>query len=348
MSKTYASASTYPETAAGSATAYDVSPPAATTESTASGVGLAAKTFGSFTGADAASIDGYTARTVNAAGSTSWSGSGLGAYTPSGGADGDAGVLALDATIGGVVVATALHDYARAAAAAAGGSLVSMIDISGVSAYNFLTTGGTSGSGGEGPHTIAGLTWTVDYLGSGGPTRLEIVNGVVKVEITSGRPLIYIDQGVDLSQRPWVGYTSFENGVRTSYGPFAMHAAVGTTINGGDQAQMIAGNTSATKILMRENKTGAPSFTTLQDATVTDITTTPTRMAMHVMAGSWAPTWDQGTAALPTDGSRLGAGGDMWLESGSASSGQNRKYLYLNVFDTCDIRVSSYLLEMAP
>jgi hypothetical protein len=101
----------------GGATTYDVSPPAATTEATAAGVALSAKTFSAFTGTDAGLIDGYTARTVNAAGSTSWSGTGLGAYTPSGGADGDAGVLALDATIGGVVVATALHDYSRAAAA---------------------------------------------------------------------------------------------------------------------------------------------------------------------------------------------------------------------------------------
>jgi|GEM_PF-2772355 len=103
----------------GGASTYDVAPPAATTEATAAGVALSAKTFGSFTGADAGSIDGYTARTVNASGSTSWSGTGLGAYTPSGGADGDAGVLALDATIGGVVVATALHDYSRAAASGA-------------------------------------------------------------------------------------------------------------------------------------------------------------------------------------------------------------------------------------
>jgi hypothetical protein len=115
-------------TSGGGGSTYDVSPPAATTESTAAGVGLAAKTFGAFTGADAASIDGYTARTVNAAGSTSWSGSGLGAYTPSGGADGDAGVLALDATIGGVVVATALHDYTRAAAGAASWSTIHTVD----------------------------------------------------------------------------------------------------------------------------------------------------------------------------------------------------------------------------
>ncbi|MDF1699549.1 MAG: hypothetical protein P1V36_00115 [Planctomycetota bacterium] len=108
----------------GAASTYDVSPPAATTEATAAGVAMSAKTFGAFGGADAGLVDGYTARTVNAVGSKAWSGSGLGAYTPSGGADGDAGVLALDATIGGVVVATALHDYSRAAAAGGASRLV--------------------------------------------------------------------------------------------------------------------------------------------------------------------------------------------------------------------------------
>lgn len=110
----------FPDPGSGSSgVAYDVSPPAATTEAVGSGVSLSAKTFGSFTGADASSIDGYTTRVVNANGATAWSGTGLGAYTPSGDADGSSGVLALDATIGGVVVATALHEYVRASSASA-------------------------------------------------------------------------------------------------------------------------------------------------------------------------------------------------------------------------------------
>jgi hypothetical protein len=126
----------------GGASTYDVAPPAATTEATASGVALSAKTFGSFTGTDAGLIDGYTARTVNAAGSTSWSGTGLGAYTPSGGADGDAGVLALDATIGGVVVATALHDYSRAAASGASATEMGEVSfLSDMTAGSKTTTG---------------------------------------------------------------------------------------------------------------------------------------------------------------------------------------------------------------
>ena len=129
----------------GGGSAYDVSPPAATTEATASGVALGAKTFSAFTGADAGSIDGYTARTVNAVGSTSWSGSGLGAYTPSGGADADAGVLALDATIGGVVVATALHDYSRAAAGGGGGDAAT--EIGELSLLTDMTAGSKSSTG---------------------------------------------------------------------------------------------------------------------------------------------------------------------------------------------------------
>ncbi len=128
-------------TGGGGGSAYDVTPPAATTQAKAAGASLTAHTFGSFGGADAGSIDGYTARIVNASGSTSWSGSGLGAWTPSADADGDAGVLALDATIGGVVVATALHDYSRAAAGA-GPTRIADIDYTADITDLTLTVGG--------------------------------------------------------------------------------------------------------------------------------------------------------------------------------------------------------------
>jgi hypothetical protein len=130
-----------------------VSPPAATTDAKAAGVALSAKTFSAFTGADAGSIDGYTARVVNASGSCSWSGSGLGPYTPTS-ADGDAGVLALDATISGTVVATALHDYARAASASgwvekadvdlSDGDITDLTLTKGAGDTNVLNSAGTS------------------------------------------------------------------------------------------------------------------------------------------------------------------------------------------------------------
>lgn len=159
-----------------SATTYDVSPPAATTEATAAGVALSAKTFGAFGGTDAGLIDGYTARTVNSVGSTSWSGSGLGAYTPSGGADGDAGVLALDATIGGVVVATALHDYSRSDGAGASGTLSKVLDIDWAALhaahgdYDFLV----DGPGGDGTHTYGGYTFELSGSATS-VTKLEVI-----------------------------------------------------------------------------------------------------------------------------------------------------------------------------
>lgn len=87
-----------------------VTPPAATSEAVASGGSPAAKTFGAFTDPDGR-ISSYSAAITNAVGTTSIaSGSGLGAYTVSGSADGDSYALrltALDAD--GDPLATAVH-----------------------------------------------------------------------------------------------------------------------------------------------------------------------------------------------------------------------------------------------
>jgi len=86
-----------------------VQPPASTTEAVASGGSPAAKTFGAFTDPDAL-INSYSAAIVNAIGSTSFSGSGLGPYTFSGSADGDAFALTLNAlNSGSQILATAVH-----------------------------------------------------------------------------------------------------------------------------------------------------------------------------------------------------------------------------------------------
>ena len=88
-------------------------PPSPTSESTASGVNFAAKTFGSFTDPRSA-IDNYQAVTTNSTGSTSWSGSGLGPYTATS-TDGDAGTLSLNARdSNNNILATAVHTYDRA------------------------------------------------------------------------------------------------------------------------------------------------------------------------------------------------------------------------------------------
>lgn len=336
----------------GGATVYDVSPPPDTVDSKAAGASLDPKTFGAFTGANAGDITTYVLRTNNPVGSTAWTDGGtddtLGPWTPSGDADGSNGGIALEAYIGSVLVATALHDYSRAAAGGGGGgSLISMIDLSGVN-YNFLTTGGTGGTGGPGPHTVAGLTWTMTYT-AGTPTRVEIVNGVLIHEgDINNRALLIVDQNQNLSKRPWVAYYSIENATHVANSPCGLYAGENTTINGGNQAQLLPGSGSATSFLQRENVGSSPSFTTVNNAAITDVSTTPTRGAMHIHAGTWTPSWDQGVATLPTDGSQLGNTGSIWMEGGSASGGQNRKYLYVNLIENCHVRVSSYILEIAP
>jgi hypothetical protein len=74
-----------------------------------SGGSPTAKTFGAFTDPDGV-IDNYNATMVNAVGSTSASGTGLGAYTFSGSSDGDAFTLKLDArNSSNEILATAVH-----------------------------------------------------------------------------------------------------------------------------------------------------------------------------------------------------------------------------------------------
>lgn len=84
-------------------------PPATTTEAVSSGGSPAAKTFSAFTD-PSRQIKSYLAVVKNTVGTTSASGTGLGAYTFSGSADGDSFTLELHARDGAnKVIATANH-----------------------------------------------------------------------------------------------------------------------------------------------------------------------------------------------------------------------------------------------
>lgn len=337
----------------GGGSTYTVSPPAAATQVKAAGASLVAHTFGAFTGADAGSIDGYTARTVNAVGSTSWSGSGLGAWTPSGDADGNSGTLALDATIGGVVVATAILDYSRAAAAGAG--LETVVDISGISSLDLLTAGEGTQNVPSGPGGI-NQVWKLDFLGTSGPTLLKILNGVIIFEgdPTTNRGLISINMsagGFAMERYPIMVYVSMENcAIGQSMNWTVAQNQTGT--NAANEAQFLPGTNSsavatATAMLTRENKTGPtnPSFTTVKawNSGLTDVTTTPTRMACRIMGGSWQPSLDQGTATLPSDGENLSTyGNKQHNDFSNANTPQARDYIKLNLRDDCDVRVVAY------
>ena len=136
------------------------SPPAATSEAVAEDGSPSAKTFGAFTDPDGV-ITSYQSTLTNVVGSTTVSGTGLGPYTFSGSANGDSFVLELDAKDASAnVVATAVHAV-DVAPTSTGPALQTLVDISGVTSYDFLTTGGSGGSGGQGDHTVGGITCDV-------------------------------------------------------------------------------------------------------------------------------------------------------------------------------------------
>lgn len=340
---------------------YDVSPPAATSEAVASGGSLSAKTFGSFTGTDAGLITTYAHRVVNASGSTTWSDGGtddtLGPWTASGAADGSAGVLALDAYIGSVVVATALHDYAIASSGGGGGGgggatpSDPILDFSGVN-YDFLTTGGTSGTGGEGPHTVNGYSITLSYNGTSGPTTLAFVNGVLqhRGNVSTRQAYLIVDLGVDVDENTFALGVVANNLGTSSSQSFIHRLATHNTV--GAQANTIGflwgynGAASDTSILVR--RASSPTFynTIQQLSGLTDITTTATRFQHIIQPTGVTMSYDQGTATLPVDGQNLGTlltddDGDGF----GAVTRLNRRYLHLFCLEDVDVQTSAYSLS---
>jgi hypothetical protein len=334
-------------TAGGGGGGATVTAPSATSQSVAAGGSLSAKTFGAFTDSGGL-IDNYVSAVTNAAGSASVSGSGLGAYTFGSTANGDSGTLSLTARdASNNALATATHSFKIAAPA---GGVTAMVDISGVSAYNFLTTGGTSGSGGEGDHSVGGLTINLNFRSTSGPTKLLINNGVIEFEGSStAKGLLTFDLGT-VSTFMFTTYCSVENADRASGGSImALYIGETSSVNGGDAAQFLLGTNGLTNLLIRENKTGggSPAFATVPSSpasgrTVTDVTTTPTRMCCQMLGGAWQPSFDQGTAALPTNGAPLGALTGMYFGSAHGSSPESRQYVMLNLIDDCDVRVAVY------
>lgn len=106
------------------AAAGPVTPPAPTSEAVASGGSVTGWTFSAFTDPDGR-IASYSATLTTVYGSGTLSGSGLGPYSITGTADGDAYTVELDALDGdGAVLATATHSVAIAAAGYVTGSFV--------------------------------------------------------------------------------------------------------------------------------------------------------------------------------------------------------------------------------
>ena len=172
------------DTIGGTASGGTVSPvsaPSPTSEAVSSGASFSAKTFGAFTDSGGR-ISSYVATTTNASGSTSWGGSGLGAYTASGAADGDAGTLSLTARdSGGNDLATATHTFERAATGSASWQMVKDIDLTDVT-----TAAAISGSGSIAFESNSD-TITVNRTTSGSGTMASMTP-------TNGQGIVYSQQ----------------------------------------------------------------------------------------------------------------------------------------------------------
>ena len=315
----------------GGAAAPVVEPPAETSESTAAGVGLAGKTFSAFTDTSAV-IASYTAVTTNATGSASWSGSGLGPYTPTD-ADGDAGTLSLDAKdAGGNTLATAVHSYDRAAAAGAG-AWTDVLDWS-ASSETFAA--------GEATYTIGGLSVVVDWQGTAGPTSIDLASGVLTVQ-GDDTHMVYltIDLGENFTNVPLWACISIDavTGVAVTSAIFWQMADDQTALNANGHWQSIVG-LGAVKTSHRDRYWIATEVV-VNNRTITDIETTPTRVAVLIEAANFKPSFDQGTAALPTTGADLGTvGPNSYGATGgvyTTTNARNQRYMHLRV--ACDATI---------
>lgn len=324
-------------------------PPAATSEAVAAGGSPSAKTFGAFTDPDGV-ISSYQATLTNVVGATTVSGSGLGPYTFSGSADGDSFVLELDALdASSNVVATAVHAV-DVAAAAGGTTLEPLAEFSGVS-YDFLTTGGTSGTGGEGPHTVNGYSFTLSFNGTSGPDALAFVSGVLQHtgNVSTKQAYLILDLGTDVSDIPYVVNLSTNQLGASSGQSFIYRIAEHSTPGAQDDTLGALfgfdGVADDTSILWREAASSSSYYTVQQVTGLTDISTTPTRTASHVMGGAILVSYDQGTAALPTDGRVLGTALTQHVAIGNrVATPQNRRYLH--VFCLEDVHVRFDVLKL--
>jgi len=234
------------------------------------------------------------------------------------------------------------------------GSLVQGLDFSGVS-YDFLATGGTSGNGGEGPHTVNGVSVTLSYNGTQGPTALAFNNGVLQHSgnLSSRQSYLIFDIGANVGTVPMVVNVSTDTLGSSAGQSFIWRLSVsGSPGAPNDTFAALYGYTgstaSDTAIYFRESN-GNNNFTQISQLTgLTDLTTTPTRTAIHLLGGAAMVSYDQGTAAIPTDGTVYANRISRNLGVGQgATVRQNRRYFHVFCLENVDVRLNAYKLELA-
>ena len=162
-----------------------------------------------------------------------------------------------------------------------------------------------------------------------------------------------IDLGVDVDDSPWVVDAIADNVASAgSSAAIFWQVADDTTIpHNTGHFQWLLGVTSATTLREREC-TRFPSlqFTTANDRTITDYTTTPTRMQGIVLGDYVHLSFDQTSSAFPTaNGQQLGtAGPNDWRGPSGTGAPGNRRYLHVqfgNYVGSAEFKIRAYRLR---
>jgi hypothetical protein len=237
-----------------------VEPPASTFEAVASGGSPAAKTFAAFTDTDS-TINNYAATVVNAVGSTTVSGSGLGPYTLSGSTDGDSFTLKLDArNASNEVLATAVHAVDVAAAGGAAWSTVAEVDFSTDITDLTLTIGG-------GDTTLYEADGTTVKATVGAVQRVSAPNtATARITAADGGFLIRAQKNATSATDGYVKFTSTDVDFTDLTKIYAIDAVVTSTSFGANADKFAAGLSNATTIvgddshMLQQQRVSASSF----------------------------------------------------------------------------------------
>jgi hypothetical protein len=204
---------------------------------------------------------------------------------------------------------------------------------------------------GAGAYTIGGLSVTYSLAGTSGPTSIGLVNGVLTVVCgASEEAYLVVDLGVDVTDETVVAYCTSDSVSAGGSSAILFMLSTGTNIgNAANQFQASVGHAGTeTTILVRE--ANSPSnFTNIESLSVTDISTTPTRICLTWDGASGTYSYDQGSATLPTDGDNLATTGANVNNDGSgAVTRQNRRYVHLWIKTSGTYRIGAALRRITP
>lgn len=205
---------------------------------------------------------------------------------------------------------------------------------------------------GAGSYTIGGLSVTYDLAGGSAPDSIALSAGVLAVDCSGGgQAYLVIDLGEALTDEIAYLYATSTSYVADTTSGWILSLCDDTSIgNYGGHLQASVGHAGTeTSIKFRECTDDSPlTFVDIGTETVTDVSTTPTRVCMMWHGASGSMSWDQGSAALPTDGEHLTNQVAADYNDGTgAATRAGRRYVHILVKTSVDIRLSAGALRAA-